>query len=110
MTTQVSKTRSGKYYSAKNTRKYFETYEDLKKVHKRLFSPFPQINEKRRGIVHTSWAINEKTIRIPFNYQFTETLIKKEVLTFLNSGQGKKAELCVTANIVLANLLNNSFR
>ena len=110
MTTPVSKTRSGKYYSAKNTRKYFENYEDLKRVHRRLFSPHPQIDERKRGIVHTPWAFNEKTIRIPFDYQSTESLIKKQVLTFLNSGKGKRAELCVTANIVLANLQNNSFR
>ena len=110
MTSQASKTRSGKYYAAKQTRKYFETFEDLKRVHRRLFNPHPQINEKCRRIIHTVWSVNEKTIRIHFNYQSTESLIKKQVLTFLNSGQGKKAELCITANIVLVNLLNNSFR
>ena len=45
---KVSKTRSGTYYKKKDTRSYFESIEELRRVHKHLFEDDPIVKERTR--------------------------------------------------------------
>ena len=45
---QVSKTRSGKYIKPSETRRGYQSYEDLRKKHKKIFHDTPVVFERER--------------------------------------------------------------
>lgn len=64
-----------------------------------------------QGVEGRPHGIRERTIRLPFNYPNTASVIKDELTKFLFSVKGsKQAEVFVTANVVFVNNDLNTYR
>ena len=54
--------------------------------------------------------MRERMIRVPFDFKDTSSLVKEELSRFLTSSKSKEVEVFVTANVVLVNNNENTYR